>query len=55
MPAGGSVDTFFVIPNSVSFAGVTLHHQVVAAELDAQNAITAVTGTNALSLTIGAF
>lgn len=54
-PMAGSVDTQFDIPNTMAFAGVVLHHQVLAAELDAQNNITAVTSTNALTLTIGTF
>ena len=55
LPTAGSVDTQLAIPNTMAFAGVILHHQVVAAELNAQNNITAVTSTNTLTLTIGTF
>lgn len=55
LPAGGGFDLQLAIPNSSAFAGIVLYQQVIAAELDAQNAITAVTSTNALTLTIGTF
>lgn len=55
VPLSGSVNTELPIPNSVAFAGVVLRHQVVAAELDPQLMITAVTSTNALALTVGSF
>ena len=54
-PAGGSAETELVLPNTTAFAGFVLHHQVVTAELSTQGAITAVTSTNALTLTIGTF
>jgi hypothetical protein len=44
-----------VIPNAVSLAGVVLHQQVVPIELSGTGNITALTGTNALTLTIGSF
>ncbi|MCA8949882.1 MAG: hypothetical protein KDE27_10295 [Planctomycetes bacterium] len=55
LPSAGSAATQLAIPNSVVFAGVTLYHQVVAAELSPQNRVTAVTSTNALAFTIGTF
>jgi hypothetical protein len=53
LPIAGNADTQLVIPNSSSFVGVTLHHQVIAAELGGLGNITAVTSTNALTLTVG--
>ena len=55
LPAAGIVQTQLVIPNTVTLAGVVLHQQVVAIELSGTGSITALTGTNALTLTIGSF
>jgi hypothetical protein len=55
VPAAGIVQTQLVIPNTVALAGVVLHQQVVAIELSGTGDITALTGTNALTLTIGSF
>ncbi|HEU4420358.1 MAG TPA: hypothetical protein VFT55_15580, partial [Planctomycetota bacterium] len=55
VPAVGSVQTQLVIPNTVALAGVVLHQQVVPIELSGTGTITALTGTNALTLTIGSF
>ncbi len=55
LPSNGSVTTHLPIPNSAAFAGLLLHHQVLAAELDPLGAVTAATGTNALQLTLGTF
>ena len=55
LPTAGTVTTPFVIPNTLALANFVLHHQVVAVELDPLANITALTSTNALSLTIGAF
>ena len=55
VPAAGIVQTQLVIPNSVVLAGVVLHQQVVPIELSGTGSITALTGTNALTLTIGSF
>ncbi len=55
LPVGGSFETEVEIPNVAALAGIQAHQQVIAAELDAQGAITAVTATNSLSATIGAF
>jgi hypothetical protein len=55
LPAAGIVPTQLVIPNTVALAGVVLHQQVVPIELSVTGSITALTGTNALTLTIGSF
>lgn len=49
-----TVVTSFAIPNALALATQTLHQQVVALDLSPLGAITALTSTNALSLTIGA-
>ena len=54
-PASGTVITTITLPNTVAIVGQQLHQQVVALELDAIGAITAMTSTNALQLTIGSF
>ena len=54
LPASGIVQTQLVIPNTVALAGVVLHQQMVPLELGVTG-ITALTGTNALTLTIGTF
>jgi hypothetical protein len=55
VPSAGSVTTQFAIPNAVALAGQVLHQQVVPIEFDAASNIVALTGTNALTLTIGSF
>ena len=55
LPAAGIVQTQLAIPNTVALAGVVLHQQVVSIELSGTGSITALTGTNALTLTIGSF
>ncbi|MFY9345153.1 MAG: hypothetical protein WAT39_21870 [Planctomycetota bacterium] len=55
VPTNGSVVTTIAIPNSLTLAGQTLHQQVVALETSAAGAITALSSTNALTLTIGVF
>jgi len=55
VPAAGSVATALPIPNTVALAGLIIHQQVVPIELDALGNITALTSTNALTLTIGSF
>ena len=54
-PAAGIAQTQLVIPNTVALAGGVLHQQVVPIELSGAGDITALTGTNALTLTIGSF
>ncbi|MBL8751952.1 MAG: exo-alpha-sialidase [Planctomycetes bacterium] len=55
VPNGGSVAVSFAIPNVAALVGASLHQQVVALEIAAGGVITALTATNGLSLTIGAF
>ncbi|HZN37385.1 MAG TPA: hypothetical protein VFD82_01205 [Planctomycetota bacterium] len=55
VPSAGSVTTQIAIPHSVALAGQQLHQQVVPIELDAVGNLLALTSTNALLLTIGAF
>jgi hypothetical protein len=53
-PVGNTfVDTAITIPAAPSMVGAVFHHQVVPLELGAGGDITALTGSNALSLTIG--
>ncbi|HZN41654.1 MAG TPA: hypothetical protein VFD82_22815, partial [Planctomycetota bacterium] len=54
IPAGGTVSTQLAIPNTAVLAGQVFHEQVVPVELGVLG-ITALTSTNALSLTIGSF
>jgi trimeric autotransporter adhesin len=51
----GSAQSWIAIPGAASLVGAHFYHQVVGVELDAASAITALTSTNALRLTIGAF
>ncbi|MFO1078223.1 MAG: hypothetical protein U1E73_10935 [Planctomycetota bacterium] len=51
--AGGVADTRVPLPNSPALAGVTLFHQVVALELDAAGAFTAVSSSNGIALVVG--
>jgi hypothetical protein len=55
VPSAGSVTTRLAIPNAVALAGQVLHQQVGPLELDAAGNVIALTSTNALTLTIGAF
>jgi hypothetical protein len=43
------------IPTTAVLAGLAFHQQVASVELGGAGLITAVTSTNALSLTIGSF
>lgn len=52
---GGDVTTNLVIPQAAALAQQSLREQVVALAIDASGAITALTSTNALTLTIGVF
>ncbi|HEX6812731.1 MAG TPA: hypothetical protein VF384_13980 [Planctomycetota bacterium] len=54
LPVAGSAVSTLAIPGSAALIGQTLHHQVVPVELGAA-AITAVTSSNGLTLTIGSF
>ncbi|MGB3921909.1 MAG: hypothetical protein WBL19_01330 [Minisyncoccia bacterium] len=55
LPTGGSVQMQVALPNSVVLAGQVFYEQVVPVELGAAGNITAFTGTNALTVTIGSF
>jgi hypothetical protein len=55
LPTAGVTATQTAIPATAALIGQTFHQQVVPFELDALGQIAAVTGSNALSLTIGAF
>jgi hypothetical protein len=55
VPAAGIVQTQIVLPNTVALAGGVFHQQVVPIEFDGTGTITALTGTNALTQTIGSF
>lgn len=52
---GGETTTALAIPDFLPNAGLSLFHQVLAVELNPSGDILAVTSTNALNLTIGAF
>ncbi|HEU4419548.1 MAG TPA: hypothetical protein VFT55_11460, partial [Planctomycetota bacterium] len=54
-PAAGIVQTQLAIPNTVAIAGGVFHQQVVPIEFSGAGDITALTGTNALTLAIGSF
>jgi hypothetical protein len=55
VPTAGSLQTQFAIPNTVALANQILHYQVVSLELAVPGSITALTSTNALTLTLGTF
>jgi hypothetical protein len=52
-PSGGAATTSLVVPNVPSLVGAVLQQQVASIELGGGGAITAITTTNALQLTIG--
>ena len=51
----GGVHTSIAIPDSMALVGANFYHQVVVVELHAVGAKSALTSSNALALTIGAF
>ena len=51
----GVMTSALAIPASPPLLGLQVHHQVLVLELDAAGAIASVTGTNAITATIGAF
>ena len=55
LPSSGSVGLQFVVPNDIALVGAIVRQQVLAAELDAQANLVAVTASNALQLVVGAF
>ncbi len=54
-PVAGIAPTRVVLPAAAVLVGQVLHHQVIVIELDAALAIHAITSSNGLALTIGAF
>ena len=55
LPLAGSVGLQFALPNDVALVGAQLWQQVLAAELDPQANLVALTASNALQLLVGAF
>ncbi|MEO6595730.1 MAG: hypothetical protein ABIP94_13345 [Planctomycetota bacterium] len=53
LPSNGGTDTQLSLPNAMSLTGLVSHHQVVPIEFGASGNITALSSTNALTLTIG--
>jgi trimeric autotransporter adhesin len=53
LPGSGQVIVAIPIPAAAGLLGATFHQQVVAVELDAGGAISSVSSTNGMSLTIG--
>jgi trimeric autotransporter adhesin len=51
----GFVDSSLAIPTQAALVGGVFYHQVVPVEVDAAGNLSALTSTNALALTIGAF
>jgi hypothetical protein len=55
LPTAGIVQTQVALPNAPAIVGQTFHHYVVPFEIDLALSITAITNSNALTLTIGSF
>ena len=55
LPSGGMAQSQLALPNTLALVGQQFHQQVVPIEVDLALAFTAITSTNALTLTIGAF
>ena len=55
LPVAGATTTVLPIPDAVSLVGFVFHHQLNAFEFDTAGNIVALTASNALSLTMGAF
>lgn len=53
--SAGAATFLLALPDTVALAGMQLHEQVVAFEMDANANLLAATATNALTLTIGTF
>lgn len=51
----GTADYQLAVPNASALAGMVFYHQMVPFEVDAQLSFLAVTATNALEVTVGAF
>ena len=55
LPSGGVAQVALPLPLVPAFAGITLQLQVVPFEFGAGGAITTVTSTNRLAVTLGVF
>lgn len=55
LTANGQAETALAIPPAAALVGVKLHQQVIPLELDPAGNVVAITATNRLVLTIGAF
>lgn len=55
VPNAGTVDTALAVPDAAILVGATFHHYVVPFEFDAAMQLLAVTSTNAVTCTLGAF
>ncbi|MBM3961604.1 MAG: hypothetical protein FJ306_06860 [Planctomycetes bacterium] len=55
LASAGTVDAQLALPNTPALAGVALHQQLIALEVDAQLNFVQTTSTNALVATIGTF
>lgn len=55
VPAGGEAGVRFVIPDSLALVGAQLHVQVLGLEFDPALNLIALTGSNRVTLTGGAF
>lgn len=55
LPSAGAVDTQIALPNTAALVGNAFHHYVVPLEVDLALNITAITNSNALTCTVGAF
>jgi hypothetical protein len=55
LPAAGTAQSQVALPATPALIGQSFYHQIVAIEVDLSFAFTAITSTNALTLTIGGF
>lgn len=55
VPVAGDAQSSLPLPNVPALVGLSLLHQLVAVELDAVGTITALTSTNALSVSLGGY
>jgi len=55
LPNAGIVQTQVALPNAPALVAQTFHHYVVPFEIDLAMSITAITSSNALTCTVGAF
>ena len=51
----GTAEVVIPLPNDPALVGQSFHHQMVPFEVDLSFAFTAITSTNALTMTIGSF